>query len=67
MLSQIERLRIVPDRRHELAGISGGLVMDLETGLVIAVEGPRGAAHGDEAAVLAANAGRATRVTADLR
>ena len=35
---QNEWMRIVPDRSHDLPGISGGLVMDLETGLVVGVE-----------------------------
>ena len=39
VLVQIERLRIVPDRIKDLPGISGGPVLDLRTGMVVAVEG----------------------------
>jgi len=36
---QVERLRIVPDRTKDVGGISGGPVIDLESGFVVAVEG----------------------------
>ena len=36
---QVERLKIVPDRSTDLPGISGGPVIDLVTGLVVAVVG----------------------------
>jgi len=39
LAAQVERLRIVPDRSRDLPGISGGPVIDLETGFVVAVEG----------------------------
>jgi Trypsin-like peptidase domain len=39
LAAQAEKLRIVPDRSTDLPGISGGPVIDLETGFVVAVEG----------------------------
>ena len=39
VISQVERLKIVPDYHAQLPGISGGPVIDLENGLVVAVEG----------------------------
>lgn len=42
---QVERLRITADKKGSLGGISGGPVIDVETGMVVGVQG---ACHEDE-------------------